>query len=321
MNRRLLSFSVGLVLLAPSLALGAAPDTRAAKFATVLLVDKSRSMNEAGRLDYAKSVIRQITASVAEGDFLGVTAYDSLPFILSGLTKVDPEFRTRTWERTDRLFPAGRTNFLPALDEAFRALKRVEAQNKRIVVITDMPSELGSPFVSVLFHAAPEVKLSVVVVPTSLSPKIETERVLDEMGKDAVQSNQDSAEFAKKAAACAGTCSKAPAKNSFSGFYQLTMERSPERMKKTKCDTDLLKAAIPEKFLGSTPNQWVKGVVSEGTLIAPLELGTAESESILAVLPSGAFGAIRVSDLVPASPQEVAEALAKVSKDAESSQP
>jgi Mg-chelatase subunit ChlD len=104
--------------------------------AVALVIDKSRSMADENRLLYAKEAAKESIRMLKDDDFIGVIGFDSTPFVVVTLNQVG-SMRERAIEKVDRLFPLGRTNLLPALDEARRALQRVEAGVKHVIVLTD----------------------------------------------------------------------------------------------------------------------------------------------------------------------------------------
>ncbi|HMO02143.1 MAG TPA: VWA domain-containing protein [Oligoflexia bacterium] len=104
--------------------------------AVALVIDKSRSMSEGNRLDFAKEAASSVVNLLKDNDYLGVIGFDSTPFIIIKLAQV-ASVRENASDRIARLFPAGRTYLFPALDEARRALERAPAGRKHILILTD----------------------------------------------------------------------------------------------------------------------------------------------------------------------------------------
>lgn len=62
--------------------------------------------------------------------------FDASPFVVVELGLIATT-RDKALERVGRLFPAGRTNALPAIEEARRKLMRVNAGRKHMIILTD----------------------------------------------------------------------------------------------------------------------------------------------------------------------------------------
>lgn len=101
-----------------------------------LVIDKSRSMAENEKLEYAKEAARETVRNLKDEDYVGVIGFDASPFVVVELGQVGAN-REKARERVGRLFPAGRTNMLPAIEEARRGLLRVNSGRKHIIVLTD----------------------------------------------------------------------------------------------------------------------------------------------------------------------------------------
>ncbi len=104
--------------------------------AVQLVIDKSRSMAMEDRLEFAKAASREVLASLKDDDYIGVIGFDDSPFIALPLSIVG-NVRSSAADRISRLFPTKKTNLFPALDEARRALSRIQAGRKHVIVLTD----------------------------------------------------------------------------------------------------------------------------------------------------------------------------------------
>ncbi len=104
--------------------------------AVQLVLDKSRSMSESDKIEYAKEAARASIRALKDDDYVGVIGFDAAPFVVVNIGQVGTT-RDVALERVGRLFPAGRTNMLPAIDEARRSLMRVNAGRKHMVILTD----------------------------------------------------------------------------------------------------------------------------------------------------------------------------------------
>jgi hypothetical protein len=88
------------------------------------------------RLEFAKAASREVLASLKDDDYIGVIGFDDSPFIALPLSIVG-NVRSSAADRISRLFPTKKTNLFPALDEARRALSRIQAGRKHVIVLTD----------------------------------------------------------------------------------------------------------------------------------------------------------------------------------------
>lgn len=104
--------------------------------AVELVLDKSRSMAEGNKIEFAKEAARETVRNLKDEDYIGVIGFDSSPFLLVPLGQLG-SIRQMADERIGRLFPTGKTNLLPAMDEARRSLMRVNAGRKHVIILTD----------------------------------------------------------------------------------------------------------------------------------------------------------------------------------------
>lgn len=107
-----------------------------------LVLDKSGSMSQASKLDYAKEAANETIRNLKDDDFITVIGFDDAPFVVIRASRV-ANVRYEAAGRIGMLVSNGRTNLLPAIDEARRNLERVEAGRKHIIVLTDgrLPDE------------------------------------------------------------------------------------------------------------------------------------------------------------------------------------
>lgn len=104
--------------------------------AVSLVLDKSRSMDSNNKINYAKDAARAVIGNLKDDDYIQVVGFDAAPFVVVKMAQLRGN-RQLALDRVGRLFPAGRTNLLPAIDEARRALKQTEAGRKHVVILTD----------------------------------------------------------------------------------------------------------------------------------------------------------------------------------------
>lgn len=104
--------------------------------AVQLVIDKSRSMAQDARLEFAKAAAREVVASLKDDDYLGVIGFEEVAFVALPISRVG-DVRFTASDRISRLFPTNRTNLYPALEEGRRGLSRVNAGRKHLIVLTD----------------------------------------------------------------------------------------------------------------------------------------------------------------------------------------
>jgi len=104
--------------------------------AVELVLDKSRSMADANKEEYTKEAAREVVRNLKEDDLVGVIGFDSAPFEVVRLGPLS-ETRDQALERIGRLFPSGKTNLMPAMDEARRRLEQAPAGRKHMIILTD----------------------------------------------------------------------------------------------------------------------------------------------------------------------------------------
>ncbi len=104
--------------------------------AVQLVIDKSRSMADGSRLEFAKSAAREVVSTLKDEDYIGVIGFEDVAFVALPLTRVS-EARRIASDRISRLFPTNGTNLYPAMEEARRGLSRVTAGRKHLIVLTD----------------------------------------------------------------------------------------------------------------------------------------------------------------------------------------
>lgn len=104
--------------------------------AVQLVIDKSRSMAQDNRLEFAKSAAREVVAALKDDDYIGVIGFEEVAFVALPISRVGAA-RSLAADRISRLFPTNRTNLYPALEEGRRGLSRVTAGRKHLIVLTD----------------------------------------------------------------------------------------------------------------------------------------------------------------------------------------
>ncbi len=109
---------------------------RPAHFALVLLVDKSASMAQDGKIQSVRQAALQAVQALADDDYFSLIAFDHAPFIVMDLRRIS-QAKELAAQRTANLYPAGQTNLLPALSIADQKLRSIQAMKKHIVLVSD----------------------------------------------------------------------------------------------------------------------------------------------------------------------------------------
>lgn len=148
-------------------------------FAIQLVLDKSRSMAEGDRIFFAREAAKEVVRNLKDDDYLGVIGFDSNPFVVQKIEQLSI-IRDTVLDRIDRLFPARRTNLLPAIDEARRGLERIKAGRKHMIILTDGKIPDASPLYIELVQ---QLKTVGITVSTVLLSDENEERLLEEMAR------------------------------------------------------------------------------------------------------------------------------------------
>lgn len=109
-----------------------------------LILDKSQSMAENDKLQLTKEAARGLIKNLKDDDYVGVIGFDSVPFEVVELTRI-AEGRDDALRNVGLLFPRGKTNLMPAIDEGRRRLERVAAGRKHMIILTDGQIPDGGP--------------------------------------------------------------------------------------------------------------------------------------------------------------------------------
>jgi Ca-activated chloride channel homolog len=122
-------------------------EKRRIKVGVVLVIDKSGSMGENGKLDAAKKAALLSINALKDEDFFSVIGFDHAPFVVLSIRTV-AEAKVMAENRLRSLIAAGKTNMLPAVAAARQALKSVDAGRKHIIVLSDGRSEMNTDLFS-----------------------------------------------------------------------------------------------------------------------------------------------------------------------------
>src|SRR5206468_2324327 len=113
--------------------------------ALALVIDKSGSMADAGKMEMAKEAARSAVEMLGPRDHVGVGVFDVKFHWASEMQPVTD--RGRILEQINAVAPGGGTAILPGLQAAFDALVGLgaAAKFKHIILLTDGEDESGTP--------------------------------------------------------------------------------------------------------------------------------------------------------------------------------
>lgn len=111
--------------------------------AIMLIIDKSGSMTEGRggitKLDIAKEAAARTLDSLREKDTIGVLTFDDTVYwVVEPKKASDPE---AIRDDIGTIRPGGGTSIIPALDEGYNAISKVNAKIKHIILLTDGQAE------------------------------------------------------------------------------------------------------------------------------------------------------------------------------------
>mgnify|MGYP000040483391 CR=1 FL=1 len=111
--------------------------------AVLLVIDKSKSMREEGKLEAAKRAAIVAIDALKDDDYVGVIGFDEGPFEVIPLKLVSIN-RADAPNRIRHLFADGRTKLRDTLSLARKRLSDVDAGRKHIILLTDGETADGS---------------------------------------------------------------------------------------------------------------------------------------------------------------------------------
>ncbi|MFV1957604.1 MAG: VWA domain-containing protein [bacterium] len=108
-----------------------------------LVIDKSGSMNEAGKMEYAIRAAHQLVDRLGRDDYLSIIAYDQFVRVVSPARRVRD--RRRFHQLINNIYPGGRTFLSGGLEEGFRQARRVKKRGyvNRVLLISDGLANVG----------------------------------------------------------------------------------------------------------------------------------------------------------------------------------
>lgn len=103
--------------------------------ALVLVVDKSKSMEQENRLGLAKEAAKKVAEVLQQRDQVGVLAFGDETEWISRLAPLDN--KDEVLARIDKLEASGLTNMYPALQRAYLSLSQADADSRHAILLTD----------------------------------------------------------------------------------------------------------------------------------------------------------------------------------------
>jgi len=111
-------------------------ETKRLSNAIALVIDKSGSMEQASKLEYAKAAAIEVIKRLNPDDYISVIGFDNREFILIKMDRVSV-VRTSAMDRIRMLYASSSSNLIPGLNAAQRQLESVKAGRKHIIIISD----------------------------------------------------------------------------------------------------------------------------------------------------------------------------------------
>ncbi len=108
--------------------------------ALVLIIDRSGSMT-GPKLEMARQSAMGAVQALADSDYIGVIAFDGVPFVVADLQK--GQNRRQIISDISRIDAGGGTSMYPPMERAFEMLKNVKATLKHCIILTDGVSTGG----------------------------------------------------------------------------------------------------------------------------------------------------------------------------------
>lgn len=103
-----------------------------------LVIDRSGSMSEAGKLEYAKMAARDLVNRLNEQDSLALVVYDTQVELLFPLAKMTKANRDRVLARINKLQPSSATNLSGGMQRGFEQLLKADSAGlKRAILLSD----------------------------------------------------------------------------------------------------------------------------------------------------------------------------------------
>jgi Ca-activated chloride channel family protein len=103
----------------------------------ILVIDESGSMNEKGKMTYAKKAAKNMINNLNSYDRVGIVAYSDYARVISPLQRLKNKSRLK--RKIDRIYPTNATNLSAGLIEGIRELKYEDDETRinKVILLSD----------------------------------------------------------------------------------------------------------------------------------------------------------------------------------------
>lgn len=102
-----------------------------------LVIDRSGSMSEAGKLEYVKTAAKYLIDNLNANDYISVVAFDTEVQLIQKPTKVENKHELKS--KIDELYPGDMTNLYDGLKKGYEMAKKKAKKNyvNRVILLSD----------------------------------------------------------------------------------------------------------------------------------------------------------------------------------------
>lgn len=111
-------------------------DFRKAASDFIVVLDKSGSMSDAGKMPYAKAAIRDLLSQLNENDRIALVTFDAHARVAANINFAGSNHKRLIQSAVDRIRPGGSTNISDAINKA-KYLLRGSDRNAKIMLLSD----------------------------------------------------------------------------------------------------------------------------------------------------------------------------------------
>lgn len=120
------------------------PSSKRQPVAVSLVLDRSGSMDEARKLDYAKKAAKILLTSLEKDDLFALTMYDSTVNVLYPLGKVSAKDKEKLLKTIDNINSGGMTFLSGGLEEGIKQLQKIKKEGPaRVILLSDGLANAG----------------------------------------------------------------------------------------------------------------------------------------------------------------------------------
>ena len=136
-----------------------AENTARAPMSLALVIDRSGSMSEAGKLSYAKMAARDLIKRLTDKDYLSLVAYDTDVEVLQPAVKMTRANQEKVLRMVDNLYPSSATNLYGGMEAGFNQLLKADTAGlKRVILLSDGLANVGTTQASQIAARASSAK-------------------------------------------------------------------------------------------------------------------------------------------------------------------